>query len=140
MTQMPHWRNKQLSQKPPQGDNLKFYPPPLEVFRNYRHRFYLLICFTRQIVVVESCSCRIKFLVLFRSPKSKIEHSAVRLRLKTSTKNHPFLSATYAPTTKIYSNIIKYPLSRSIAKFFLPLIGTLPTFPLDAIHTCPHRI
>ena len=76
----------------------------------------------RQIVVVESCSCRMEFLVLFRNPKSKTEHSTVRLRLKTSTKNHPFRSATCATTTKNYSDIIKHPLSQSIAKF-----STIPT-------------
>ena len=54
-----------------------FYPPPPEVFGNYRHRIYLLII----LVVVESCSRRMEFLVLFRSPKSKTEHSTVRLGL-----------------------------------------------------------
>ena len=90
-------RQEQARAQPhPQGDNLRFYPPPLEVFSNYVHRIYLLFI----LVVVGSCSCRVEILVFFRSPKSKTEHSTVQLRLKTSTKT--ILSTT---STKHYNYI-----------------------------------
>ena len=106
---MPPMRLMLRAQLRPQGYKLNFYPPPLEVFCNYVHPIYLLIVFTRQIVVVESCSCRREFSVLFRSPKSKTEHSAVRLRLKTSTKTILSTTSTIHYNSHINNhNLVKY--------------------------------
>ena len=52
------------TQTRPQGDKLRFYPPPPKDFCNYVHHI-ISLCFTLQIVVVGSCSCRVEILVFF---------------------------------------------------------------------------
>ena len=50
-----------------------------------------------------------EFLVLFRSPKSKTEHSTVRLRLKTSTKTILSTTSTIHYNSHINNhNLVKY--------------------------------
>ena len=50
-----------------------------------------------------------EFLVLFRSPKSKTEHSTVRLRLKTSTKTILSTTSTTHYNSRINNHdLVKY--------------------------------